>query len=267
MIIAAVPPRIAYIEPNDDLMYAGFRFGDKGTHTSRTIMLSELSDLLEGVSEDAERSDYAKAIIDDNTLGKQTTATRRLTNQRLGELYGLDPRLPLFRTLRRLWTVDQEGRPLLALLCALARDPLLRSTATAVLALPVGAELVRATFLSAIREAVGNRLNDSILDKVARNAGSSWSQSGHLAGRVRKIRQRVTPTPGSIALALWMGGLEGLAGEQLLACRWTRVLDRSPEGLVEFVLQAKQLGLVHARIGGGVVEIDARRLDAAEIGA
>ena len=156
---------------------------------------------------------------------------------------------------------------MLALLCSLARDPMLRSTARAVLELPVGAELVRATFLSAIRQEVGSRLNDSILDKVARNAGSTWSQAGHLQGRVRKIRQRVTPTAGSVAMALWMGTLENLAGEQLLECSWARVLDRSGGSLIEFVLQAKQLGLIHARIGGGVVEIDASRLDAKRTGS
>ena len=255
-------PQIADLEPTEELSTAGFRFGDKGTHTSRTIMLSELSDLLATEPSDAERTEYASAIIDDNVLGKQTMATRRLTNQRLGELYGLNRRLPLFRILRRLWDIDEDGRPLMALLCALARDPLLRSTAKAVLDLPVGAELVRASFLSGIREAVGSRLNDSILDKVARNTGSSWSQSGHIKGRVRKIRQRVTPTPGAVAFALWMGGLEGLAGQPLLNSRWPRIFDRSPESLVEFVLQAKKLGLVHARIGGGIVEIDASRITA-----
>ena len=258
---------IGNLEPNDELSIAGFRFGDRGTHTSRTIMLSELSGLLAAEPIDAVRTEYASAIIEDNVLGKQTMATRRLTNQRLGELYGLDRRLPLFRTLRQLWTIDERGRPIMALLCALARDPLLRSTVKAVLDLPVGAELVRASFLNGIREAVGSRFNDSILDKVARNAGSSWSQSGHLSGRVRKIRQRVTPTPGAVALALWMGGREGLAGQQLLGGRWTRILDRSPESLVEFVLQAKQLGLVHARLGGGVVEIDASRIDSIALGA
>ena len=255
-------PSLADLEPTEALVKAGFRFGDKGTHTSRTIMLAELDDLLSVVPVDGDRGEYAAAIVEDNVLGKQTTATRRLTNQRLGELYGLDRRFPVFRVLRRLWDIDEAGRPLIALLCALARDPLLRSTADTVLELPLGTELVRGALLDAIRQAVGPRLNDSILDKVARNAGSSWSQSGHLQGRVRKIRQRVTPTPGSVAAALWMGELEDLAGEQLLACRWARVLDRAGGGLVEFVLQAKQLGLIHARIGGGVVEIDASRLDA-----
>jgi hypothetical protein len=144
---------------------------------------------------------------------------------------------------------------------------LLRCTATPVIELPVGAELIRSSFLDAIRETVGSRLNESTLDKVARNAASSWSQAGHLEGRVRKIRQRVRPTAGPLAAALWMGSLEGLAGEQLLSCRWTQVLDRSGQALVPLALEAKQLGLIQARIGGGVVEVDSRGVDAAAMGA
>ena len=259
--LAHMQPTLPDIEPHAQLLEAGFRFGDKGTHTSRTIMLAELTELLGALPLGAERAECVTAIVDDNVLGKHTAATRRLTSQRLTELYGLDPRVPMFRVLRHLWSVDEPGRPLLALLCALARDPLLRSTGPAVLELPAGSELVRATFIGDLREAVGSRLNDSILDKVARNTASSWSQTGHLEGRVRKIRRRVTPTPGATAMALWMGALEGLAGEQLFSSRWARVLDRSSGQLAEFALQAKQLGFVHARIGGGVVEIDTRPLD------
>lgn len=243
------------------LSAAGFRFGDKGTHTSRTIMVAELTDLLEALRPEAAPDAYEAAVVSDNLLGKPTAATRRLTRQRLTELYGLDPRIPLFRVLRRVWAADEPGRPLIALLCALARDPLLRATAPSVLGLPIGSELVRAPFVEAIREVVGSRLNEAVLDKVARNAASSWSQSGHLEGRVRKIRRRVAPTPGSLAFAMWMGTLEGLAGEALLGCRWTRVLDRTGRELLPVALQAKQLGLIHARAGGGVVEIDASRLD------
>lgn len=244
----------------DEMSAVGFRFGDKGTHTSRTIMLAELTDLIAGSAGDAGRADYDAAIIEENLLGKATIATRRITYQRMRELYGLDSRLRIFRVLRRVWAVDEAGRPLMAMLCSLARDPLLRSTVPAVLALPEGAELVRASFLEGIRQAVGSRLNDEVLDKVARNAASSWSQSGHLEGRVRKVRRHVRPTPGSVAMALWMGTVEGLAGHALLDSRWTRVLDRSGAALLPLALQAKQLGLIHARTGGGVVEIDASQL-------
>jgi len=64
-------------------------------------------------------------------------------------------------------------------------------------------------------------------------------------------------------MALWMGALEGLAGVRLLECRWVQVLDRSGEEVIDLVLQAKQRGLLNARIGGGVVEIDTRPLDSA----
>ena len=243
---------------------AGLRTGDRGTHTSRTMMLAELRELLAAVPADAAREDYARAIIQDNVLGKQTSSNRRLTNQRLGELYGLGPTVPVFRVLRRLWDVDEEGRPLLALLCALARDPLLRGTAPAVLDLAPGQELLRSGMTEAIVQEVGDRLNPSILDKVARNAGSSWTQSGHLEGRVRKIRVRVRATPGAAAFALWLGTLQGLSGENLLRTFWARVLDATPGDLLDLTLRAKQLGLVQARVGGGVTEIDVRGLDPAE---
>ena len=226
-------------------------------------MLAELSDLLAAVPPGGARADYATAVVDENALGKATVATRRWTNQRLGELYALDPRVPVFRVLRRLWLVDAPGRPRLAMLCALARDPLLRATAPAVLALPVGAELVRSRFADEIRQAVGARLNEAVLDKVARNAASSWAQSGHLRGRMRKRRTRVAPTPGCLAMALWLGALEGLAGQALLDCRWTRVLDRVGPALLPVAFEARQLGLIHARAGGGVVEIDVSRVDPA----
>ncbi|WP_206514612.1 hypothetical protein [Brevibacillus marinus] len=227
-------------------------------------MFHELRDLLTVVPETASRNDYASAIIENNVLGKQTVSTRRLTNQRMGELYGLDPQIPIFRVLRRLWEIDEAGRPLLALLCALARDPLLRATAPTILSLEVGQELVRLTFLEAIKQFTGDRLNESILDKVARNAGSSWTQSGHLVGRVRKIRKKVEPTPGAVAFALWLGSLYSLSGEELLSTPWTSVFDQTPEILLDTVLRAKQMRLLHARVGGGVVEIDPIAVDPLE---
>jgi len=253
------------LQPTETLSSAGFRFGDKGTHTSRTMMLSELNYLLDAVPRSADRSDYTEAIIDGNVLGKQTSATRRLSSQRLAEVYGLDRSIPVFRVLRHLWSIDPKARPILALLCALSRDPLLRCTADPVIRLPLGAELIRATFLDTIRDSVGQRLNDSTLDKVARNAASTWSQSGHLQGRVRKTRQKVHPTPASTAYALWLGSLEGLAGEQLLTSRWTEVLDTTGRSLIDSTLEAKQLGLVDARVGGGVIHIDPSRLPEASL--
>ncbi len=248
--------------PSDEsTQAAGMRFGEKGTHTSRTIMLAELRDTLAALPTSAGREDYTRAIVEDNILGKNTASTRRLTSQRLGELYSLDRRIPVFRVLRRLWEIDEPGRPQIALLCALARDPLLRATASAILDLADSQELVRTAFVEQIRETTGDRLNDSILDKVARNAASSWRQSGHLEGRVRKKRKRVVPTPGAAAFAFWLGSLEALSGEQLLTTFWARVFDGGRSALLDAAMRARQLGLIHVRVGGQVTEIDATIVD------
>ena len=71
------------------------------------------------------------------------------------------------------------------LLAALARDPLLMASAPAILTLAPGTEMFRQAMRDALRSAVGDRLNDATLDKVIRNAASSWTQSGHLRGRGR----------------------------------------------------------------------------------
>ncbi len=211
--------------------------------------------LLESLSMVAGRHDYLAAIIENNALGKQTAATRKLTAQRLTELYALESGVPLFRVLRRFWQDDVPGRPLLALLCALARDPLLRATAEPVISMFSGEELSRQKITDAIRSAVGGRLNDATLDKVVRNVSSSWTQSGHLQGRTRKFRQLVRPTPLTTAYALMLGYLEGQRGGRLFETPWTRVLDASPADLRTIATEAKRLSGLDLKAAGDVVEI------------
>lgn len=242
---------------------AGFRFGDRGTHSSRTIMLSELAAVLSATPAHASRSDYAAAIISANCLAKPTASTRRLTNQRLGELYALDPSCAVFRVLRRLWPHDEAGRPLLALLAALARDPLLRPTAQLVVSLPTGGELPRASITAALRDAAGERFNDAVLDKVVRNAASSWAQAGHLQGRTFKVRRRVQATPGAVAFALYLGHVAGFRSEELLTSGWTATLDCSATSARSLALEAKRTGFIDLRAAGEVFEVGLERLDPA----
>lgn len=239
----------------------GFRFGDKGTHTSRTIMFEELSTLLKCADPAASRADYAALIIEQNCLAKSTAATRRGTNQRLGELYALNSSIAIFRILRRLWTLDEFSQRLLALVCALARDPLLAATAPAIMALPESSEFLREPMRAAVKHHVGDRLNDASIDKVVRNAASSWSQSGHLEGRTFKKRRRVEPRPGNIAYALFLGYMAGFRGEDLFSSGWIAILDCTPPAAKELALDAKRLGLIDMRTAGGVTEINLSRLD------
>jgi len=238
----------------------GFKFGDKGTHTSRTIMLQEITTLLRVCPPHSTRADYAAALVESNCLGKHTLSTRRLTLQRLTELYALEPKVPLFRLLRFFWDTDEAGRPLLGLLASLARDPLLRATAPVVFAMGKGEEIARQTLTDAVRAAVEGRLNDSILDKVVRNAASSWTQSGHFEGRSRKRRLRAQPTAASTAFALVLGYMMGLGGRALFNTLFTRVLDRDEHELTFMVMDAKRLGLLDVKTAGGLVAVSFDRL-------
>jgi hypothetical protein len=243
---------------------AGFRWGQKGTHTSRTIMLSELRSVLTNCPPDTTRDDYLSAIQEDNCLGKRTAATRKLSSQRLSELYALDPDVPLFRVMRRCWYADRHGQAVLALLLALARDPLLRVTAPPVLRMRPGEELARQQVTDALNRVVGSRLSESTLDKVVRNAASSWTQSGHLKGRGRKVRQTVTPTAATTAYALLLGYLAGVRGAALFESLWARVLDAPAGELQHLAMDARRLGFLDMSQSGGVINVAFSRILAPE---
>jgi len=233
----------------------GFKFGDTGTHTSRTMMLDELSALLRQCRADASRGDYVRALVDENCLGKHTLSTRKLSLQRLTELYGVDAGVPLFRLLRVFWDADEKAHPLLALLAALARDPLLRATAPVVFGMKPGEEIARQRMTDALAQAVQGRLNDATLDKVVRNTASSWTQSGHLEGRSRKRRLKVVPTAASTAFALLLGFLMGNRARNLFETVFSGALDRDPHELTFLAMDAKRLGFLDIKSGGGLTVI------------
>lgn len=233
----------------------GFRIGDRGTQTSRTIMISELTQLLAVCPPDAIHAEYWSAITDDNVLGKKTAATRKLSAQRLSELYGLTPDAPLFRVLRQLWDADPQSHPLLACLCANARDPLLRMTAPAVLSAPVGEQVRKEDIAALIHEQTGDRFNPSTRDKIARNAASSWTQSGHLSGRSIKVREKPIVTSANVAYALLLGYLAGDRDQALLDTFWIRMLDIPRADIEPLAIQAAQRGWIDYKHFGGVVSV------------
>ena len=146
-------------------------------------MLAELTTLLASVPSSASKAERRSAMVSGNVLGKKTTSTRKSTAQRLSELYALDPSVPLFRLLQMFWKDDPAGQPLLALLCASARDPLLRITAGPVLQARPGDIVAKKHFEEAVSRQARDRFTPSTLQTIARNAASSWTQSGHLSGR------------------------------------------------------------------------------------
>ncbi|NGM24335.1 hypothetical protein G3576_30385 [Roseomonas stagni] len=234
-----------------------------GPHQSKTMMLADLGAVLAAEAE----LQPDKVIIGENLLGKPSSRAREAAAYYLRQLYGLGDTPPaVSRALFALWRRDPVGRPLLALLCAIARDPSLRGGAAAVLDGKVGEQIRSPAIAAAFEAEHPGRLGLNMANSLARNAASSWTQAGFLAGAVRKLRSRPKVTPTAAAYAALLAQLAGFGGQTLLESRWLDVLDRPAEDRMALLRQAEGLGLARVRSAGHVVEIEVRRPMAETLG-
>lgn len=222
-----------------------------GVHTSRTVMLEELVRLFDHVVDpNADRAVYVRAIEQENCLGKRSNRSRKLTREYLVTLYGLDPNMPLFRVLRHFWQRDQEGRPLLAGVCAFARDALLRQSAPYVLGLRAEEPFNRLALEAFLDEHNPGRFSKNTLTSVAGNLAASWTKLGLLRGNVNKFRATAHVSPGATAYALFLGHLQGARGDALFTTDPVRILDCPVDRLFALAEEASRRGwMVFNRVG------------------
>ncbi len=244
----------------DSALAFGFKNEALGVHASRTMMLAELRLLLAARPQSTGLEEYRSAIVDDNVLLKETLITRHESFRRLRELYTLNSQIVLFRALRDLWGADPQAQPLLALLCAMARDPLFRVTADLILSAPLGTTVTPQMISAVVDSTFPGRFSRIILAGIGRRTASSWQQAGHLAGRTTKVRAQVEVRPVAVTYALFLGYLCGIRGEALLETFWVRLLDSPVHRLREEAFTASQQGWLEYRSTGGVTDIQFRYL-------
>jgi len=218
------------------------------------MMLAEFTDLMAAGA--ADRAD--DAILRDNLLGKPSVRARQAALYRLRQLYGVGEACPICAVLHRLWDRDRDGRPMLALFCALARDPTLRDGATAVLDAALGERVRWPAIAGAFEARHPGRLGEEMAKSLAQHAASTWTQAGFLKGAVRKERVRAKPTPTVAAYAAVLASLCGFGGMRLVESRWLDVLDRPIADRLALLRRAEGLGLARVRTVGDVMEIDIR---------
>src|SRR5262249_43660644 len=155
-------------------------------------------------SPDASAVTYYATIVEHNTLGKRTRTTRQRTATRLTELYALNPSCPIFRLLRHFWPTDPASQPMLALLAAMTRDPLLRDTMPCILSLPVDQMVLPPLIVAYLHERFPGRFQASTTLATAQRLASTWGQAGYLRGKVKKqrVKPHVTPIVTAFALVL-----------------------------------------------------------------
>lgn len=243
-------------DKNKHLNRFGFSYERGGAHSSRTMMLEELRSLLSYVDNpEASKEDYLHAIDEENCLGKRSAKTRTLTYRHLVDLYSLDSSNILFRALLYFWNRDLDGQPLIALLCTYARDSIFRSTATLILKAPEGATIARETVEEFIDDIEPGRFSKATLKSTAQNINSTWTKSGHLNGRARKIRTPATPTAGSISYALLLGYLTGARGQSLFRTEYIKLLDCTFDKAIELAEEASRKGWIVFKRVGDVIEV------------
>ena len=234
----------------------GFRNQRSGVHLARTMMLEELRLLLSFVDDpQADKSIYVQAIEEENCLSKRSGKTRSLTARHLADLYGLDPSITLFHSLRFFWKRDPNGQSLLALLCAYARDSILRSSAEFIQNHSPGQIVSRQALEDFIDHQEPGRFSKATLKSTAQNINSTWTQSGHLQGRAKKVRTQAQATPGSVSYALLLGYLNGARGESIFKTEYTGLLDCSFYRLIELATEASQKGWIVFKRLGEVIEV------------
>ncbi len=233
----------------------GFTYDDGGAHLARSMMLKELNLLFDYIEDlSAPKDEYVHAIKEENCLSKRSGSARTLTARHLVNLYSLDPSITIFRALRYLWRRDVPGRPLLALLCAYARDSILRSSSQFVFGLSEG-DLVRRDLLEKfIERQFPDRFSPATKKSTAQNLNTTWTASGHLTGRKNKIRAKAIATAGSITYALFLQHLLGERGYSAFSGEYVLLLDTNIPHAILLAEEASRRGWMVFKHIGEVME-------------
>ncbi len=227
----------------------GFTLKKGGTHTARTMMLDELTKLLSYVQKTKPAKEaYLKAILEDNCLGKRSGKTRSLSVRHLVALYALAPDITMFKALLYFRNRDKKSRPLLALLSTIARDSIFRSSIPFVFSFSEGQIISREALEKHIDNIEPDRFNKTTLKSTAQNINSTWTQSGHLTGRVKKIRSIPQPTAGAVSYALFLSYLTGERCESLFTKKYTKSLGCSFEKAIELAQEASRKELMNLKL-------------------
>ncbi len=234
----------------------GFSNNKFGGHSSRSMMLNEMRMLVSSLPLTVSIHDFAKAIVDENILEKPTLSSRRKSLSHLVELYGLDQSKALFRVFWDFAHSDTDSLPQLCVVCAYARDPQLRYSFEFVRNLRQGEVLSRIDMEQHLENGFPNRFSPAMKKSMAQNVNTSWTFSGHLEGKVKKIRQVPEPRPVSAAYAMFVGYLTGLRSLSLLDSAYASLVSSSRSQLQAALSLASAKGLLSLKQAAGIVEFD-----------
>jgi hypothetical protein len=136
---------------------------------------------------------------------------------------------------------------------------LLRESAAAVLPAAQGTPIRWTNIAASLEARYQERFSYKMVRSLAQNCASTWTQSGHLRGRVNKIRAQAQPTAAVAALSGLLATVCGFGGPALLESPWFDILDLPPGERLALLRQAEAQGYARIRTAGDMLEITVRQ--------
>lgn len=96
---------------------------------------------------------------------------------------------------------------------------------------------------------------------MSRRTASSWQQSGHVVGKVKKTRGTALAGPATTAYALLLGHLCGVRGKQLFETLWIQALDCSTAQAQEYARAASRRAWIDYRQAADVIDVSFSRFE------
>lgn len=221
-------------------------------HTSRTIMFSELSKVMDFA---IENKDYTTPF-NNNIIGKKSNSGIIKTNRYLKQLYGFDLSDPIFKAFEYFWRVSEENeKRLLSIIYSISRDVLLAESIDIIRNTVVGEKATIETFETNIENYNPTRFSPNTRKSMAQNIASSWKQAYFITGKVKNIRTQPKITYIIVAFAFFMAYLHDLRGDFILTSIWVKALSLNDSNIRELAIEAAKRDILQYQYAGNVTAI------------
>lgn len=224
----------------------------KTIHTSRTIMFSELSQVMNHGIEGADFNE----ILSLNVTNKLSSKNLSKTNQYLKQLYRFDNNDLLFRSFKHYWQLAvNENKSIFTMLYAITNDYLLNESVNLVTGTKIGEKVAIEKFDDNIEKYHPGKYSANTRRSAAQNVASSWKQAGYIQGKVKNIRTKPNQDYFTVIFALLLSYLNGDRGEFIFTSKWVKALALSTDELRELIKEAAKRDLLSYQYGGNVTTI------------
>jgi hypothetical protein len=218
-------------------------------HTSRTLMFSELSRVMDHGFD----SNSFEQSLGENVTGKLTKSNIEKTNRYLKQLYGFNEGDSYFKGFKYFWKISSnESKPLLALLYAIHSDNLIAESINVVINKSIGHKVTVDAIEENISQFHPGRYSVITSRSIAKNIASSWKQAGFILGKVKNLRAQPEVDYLIVASALFLGYLDNLRGEYLLSSKYIRALGIQESIVRELTFEASKRDLLTYQFSGSV---------------